>query len=160
MRFASDHPVKFNPGLVVSALQARGEQEAAAWLGKLEPSTGIREVMLRTGLSKSGVHKAKMADRLLVFRLGGQHVDHFPLFQFSGDKVREWIPALLAHTGNGLAAAHFLAVTRKRLDGRAYLDLLRQADDAQVIAAMLRHAEHVGNEAADGVEQNPATVRG
>ena len=147
VRFAAEHPADFKPDLMLNALKLRGEQEAVAWMKKMEPTIGVQEVMARTGLSKSGVHKAKEEDRMLAFRVRGQNFDHFPQFQFKAGKVREWIPLLLALTGNGLAAAHFLAVARKRLDERAYLDLLREDDDATAITGMLRHAASVGDEA-------------
>jgi hypothetical protein len=110
--------------------------------------------MLLTGLSKSGVHKAKDENRLLAFRLEGQNVARFPLFQFKTGEVRAWIPALLSRVGNGLASAHFLAVARKRLNGRSYVGLLRDRDDDDVITAMLRHAGSIGDEAC-GTEPEP-----
>jgi hypothetical protein len=147
VRFATRHPAGFDPGLMLTALQLRGAQESVAWLKKMNSTIGVQEVMVRTGLSKSGVHKAKVEDRMLAFRLQGQSFDHFPLFQFKEGMVREWIPPLLALTGNGLAAAHFLAVPRRRLQGRAYIDLLHQDDNASAITGMLRQAESIGDEA-------------
>ena len=70
---------------------------------------GAPEAMTLTGLSKSGLHKAKDEDRVFALRLSGENFDRFPLFQFSLGSVREWIPSLLDKVGNGLPAAHFLA---------------------------------------------------
>jgi len=154
LRFAAQHPGTFNPELISSALKRRGQQQSPAWLARLEPSIGTQEVMLLTGLSKSGVHKAKDENRLLAFRLEGQNVARFPLFQFKTGEVRAWISVLLSRVGNGLASAHFLAVARKRLNGHSYVDLLRERDDDDVITAMLRHAESIGDEAR-GREPEP-----
>lgn len=160
LRFAALHPVPLAPDLLLGALKTQGENEAGAWLGSVEPTLGAQDVMLLTGLSKSGVHKAKEDGRMLAFRLPGQNFDRFPRFQFAGEKVREWIPALLVHTGNGLAAAHFLAVNRKRLKGHSYLELLREKDDPVVIAALLSHAESVGDPAHGlGSEAKTAAAR-
>jgi len=156
LHFASHHPAHLRPELLLSALELRGRQQALGWIGKLEPTIGAQEVMLQTGLSKSGVHKAKDENRLFAFRLEGRNVDRFPLFQFKAGKVRVWVPQLLAIVGNGLPAADFLAVERKRLNGRSYLDSLREGDHEPVIAAMLKHAANIGNEAL-GLE--PATKR-
>ena len=103
--------------------------------------------MALTGLSKSGLHKAKDEDRVFALRLSGEHFDRFPLFQFSSGGIREWIPSLLGKVGNGLPAAHFLAIPRKRLQDRSYIDLLRERDGPAVIQAMLSHADGIGNEA-------------
>jgi len=148
LHFAATHPGRAAPALLLEALELRGTQGAAEWLSKVGATVGTQEAMRLTGLSKSGLHKAKDDNRMLALRVpGAKAVDQFPLFQFEAGKVRGWIPALLAETGNGLPAAHFLAIDRKRLGNRAYLDLLRDHDDEQVIARMLSHAESIGDSA-------------
>jgi hypothetical protein len=156
LRFAGQHPGEVSSRVLVDALVKRGNQQALGWIGKLEPTIGTREVMLQTGLSKSGVHKAKDENRLFAFRLEGHNADRFPLIQFRAGKVRDWVPQLLAIVGNGLSAADFLAVERKRLDGQSYIDLLSEGDDESAIAAMLKHASNIGNEA---LGPDPATKR-
>jgi hypothetical protein len=148
LRFASTHPsASLPPELMLSALRVRGEQNAPVWLGKLGRMLGVQEITSLTGLSKSGVHKAKDEDRLFAVRLSGEHFDRFPLFQFRAGQVRQWMGPLLELTGNGLPAAHFLAISRKRLKNQSYIDLLREDDDPAVIKAMLRHAGSIGDEA-------------
>ena len=147
LRFTASQPGAIPPEMISNALERRGEQRAASWLKNIGPTVGIQDVVRQTALSKSGVHKAKEDARVLAFRLPGQNFDRFPLFQFQGGKVRGWIPELLARTGNGLAAVHFLCVNRRRLQNRAYIDLLRDKDDPAVVAKMLRHADGIGDAA-------------
>jgi hypothetical protein len=147
LRFAATHPEALPAGLLLHALQLRGEQNAPAWLEKLGRLLGIQEVMSLTGLSKSGLHKAKDEDRLFAVRLGGENFDRFPLFQFRGGTVCEWIPSLLQSTGNGLPAAHFLTTPRKRLQGRAYIALLSEDEDPTLVQGMLKHAANIGDDA-------------
>ena len=147
LRFVATHPDALPFGLLLQALQLRGEQNAPAWLEKLGRLLGIQEVMSLTGLSKSGLHKAKDEDRLFAVRLGGESFDRFPLFQFRAGTVREWIPSLLQSTGNGFPAAHFLTTPRKRLQGRAYIDLLSENEDPTLVQGMLRHAVSIGDDA-------------
>ena len=158
LRFASHHPAKLSPQLLVSALQARGHQQAASWLVKLEPSIGVQEVMLQIGMSKSGVHKAKVQNHLLALRLAGRNADRFPLFQFKEGEVREWVPKLLAVLGNGLGAAHFLAVPRKHLENRCYLDLLAEGDDRNIITDLLEYAYRIADEAGDPAAATPGST--
>jgi hypothetical protein len=147
LRFAATHPDRLPAGLLLHALQLRGELNAPAWLEKLGRLLGIQEVMSLTGLSKSGLHKAKDEDRLFAVRVGGENFDRFPLFQFRGGTVREWIPSLLQSTGNGFPAAHFLATPRKRLQERAYIELLSENEDPTFVQEMLRHAASIGDDA-------------
>jgi hypothetical protein len=146
LRFAAAHAKRLSPELILTGLRARGAQNAPDWVRGLGQTLGAPEAMTLTGLSKSGLHKAKDEDRVFALRLPGENFDRFPLFQFSLDRVREWIPSLLGKVGNGLPAAHFLAIPRKRLQDRSYIDLLRERDDPAVIPAMLRHAEGIGDE--------------
>jgi hypothetical protein len=146
LRFAATHPNRLPAGLLLQALQLRGDQNAPAWLEKLGRLLGIQEVMSLTGLSKSGLHKAKDEDRLFAVRLGGENFDRFPLFQFRAGAVREWVPALLQSTGNGFPAAHFLTIPRKRLHERAYIDLLSENEDPTLVQGMLRHAASIGDD--------------
>ena len=147
LRFAATHPTALPADLLLRALQLRGEQNVPAWLEKLGRLLGIQEAMSLTGLSKSGLHKAKDEDRLFAVRLGGENFDRFPLFQFRAGTVREWVPALLQSTGNGFPAAHFLTTPRKRLQGRAYIDLLSEKEDPTLVQGMLRHAASIGDDA-------------
>ena len=147
LRFAATHPAELPAGLLLHALQLRGEQNAPVWLEKLGRLLGIQETMSLTGLSKSGLHKAKDEERLFAVRLGGESFDRFPLFQFRAGMVREWIPSLLQSTGNGFPAAHFLTTPRKRLQGRAYIDLLSENEDPTLVQGMLRHAASIGDDA-------------
>jgi hypothetical protein len=147
LKYASAHPKKLSPELLVTSLRTRGEQMAPDWVKNLGQTLGAQDAMNLTGLSKSGLHKAKDEDRIFALRLPGENFDRFPLFQFAAGHVREWIPTLLSKVGNGLPAAHFLAIPRKRLQNRSYIDLLRGADDAAVVEAMLDHADSIGDEA-------------
>lgn len=147
LRFASAHPESLSPELMLTALRTRGEQKAPNWVKELGQTLGAAEAMNLTGLSKSGLHKAKDEDRVFALRLSGENFDRFPLFQFGSGSVREWVPTLLSKVGNGLPAAHFLAIPRKRLQNRSYIDLLRARDDPAVIQSMLGHADRIGDEA-------------
>jgi hypothetical protein len=152
LRYASAHPKTLSPELLLTALRSRGEQKAPDWVKGLGQTLGAPEAMTLTGLSKSGLHKAKDQDRIFALRLSGENFDRFPLFQFAAGHVREWIPMLLSKVGNGLPAAHFLAIPRKRLRNRSYIDLVREADDAAVIAALLAHADSIGDEARSAID--------
>jgi hypothetical protein len=147
LRFAAAHAKALSPELMLTGLRALGALKAPDWVRQLGQTLGAPEAMTLTGLSKSGLHKAKDEDRVFAFRLSGENFDRFPLFQFSVGSVREWIPSLLGKVGNDLPAAHFLAIPRKRLQDRAYIDLLRERDDPAVIHAMLSHADGIGDEA-------------
>jgi hypothetical protein len=147
LRFAAAHAKALSPELILTGLRALGEQKAPDWVRELGQTLGAPQAMALTGLSKSGLHKAKDEDRVFALRLSGENFDRFPLFQFSLGSVRDWIPSLLSKVGNGLPAAHFLAIPRKRLQDRSYIDLLRERDDPAVIHVMLSHADGIGDEA-------------
>jgi hypothetical protein len=147
LQYAAKHEKPPSPDLVLTALRARGEQKAPEWLRVLGQTLGAPDAMSLTGLSKSGLHKAKDDGRIFALRLSGENFDRFPLFQFVEGRVREWIPALLNKVGNGLPAGHFLTVPRKRLRNHSYFDLLREGDDPAIVQTMLDHAGSVGDEA-------------
>jgi hypothetical protein len=146
LRFAAVHAKALSPELMLTGLRARGTQKAPEWVRELGQTLAAQQAMALTGLSKSALHKAKNEDRVFAVRLSGESFDRFPLFQFSLSSIREWVPSLLIKVGNGLPAAHFLAIPRERLQDRSYIDLLRERDDPAVIHSMLNHADDIGDE--------------
>jgi hypothetical protein len=131
-------------------LTLRGESKAARLASQLGKAVSAQEFCGLLGYSKSGVHKAKTENRLLAFRLPGDTMDLFPLFQVEKGKVLTWIPLLLGLIGNGLPVVHFLGVHRKSLGGASFSDLLRQGNNPKMIESMLKRAENMGNAAAEG----------
>src|SRR5689334_12181912 len=83
LKYASAHPKKLSPELLLTSLRTRGEQMAPDWVKNLGPTLGAQDAMNLTGLSKSGLHKAKDEDRIFALRLPGENFDRFPFFQFA-----------------------------------------------------------------------------
>lgn len=122
------------------------QQRTEKRIGSTLRATEVAEL---TGVSRSAVQKAKTAGKVFAFRSPGIRHDLFPVLQFKGAEVREWVEPLLAATGQGSAALHFLTVNRHSLDGRSYAEILRKTPrNSNVITAMLAQAIRIGNPGA------------
>jgi hypothetical protein len=131
-------------------LAMRGGSSVAKGAYRIGAVVSAEGMVKRLGYSsKSGVHKAKVEDRILAFRLPAGTSDLFPTFQAKKGEVRSWIPRLLAAVGNGFPAVHFLGVPRRSLEGSSYYELLRQEDDPKLIETMLKRAENIGRDSAE-----------
>jgi hypothetical protein len=127
---------------------AEYKAEIASLAGNSLGTAQVAELMGWT--SRAAVNKSKKAGRLLAYSPPGEAGDRFPAWQFDGHRVRAWAPRLIASTGNGWPALHFLLKKRHSLKGGSYLDHLLAGDES-IVEDMLAKAARIGDmEAAHG----------
>ena len=68
----------------------------------------------RLGIGTAAVQRARVNGSLLGYRLPGEGVYRFPVFQFDGPSVVTWVPEVMALIGNGFAALHFFLLWKEK----------------------------------------------
>jgi hypothetical protein len=102
------------------------------------------EVGQHLGISRQGVERRRREDRLLALPVGGRAY-RYPRWQFDSEGVLPGFPEILAAfalPGAWTRAAFFLG-TNDLLGGRRPLDVLRQGQVGEVMAAAATYGEQV-----------------
>ncbi len=113
-------------------LRTRGLQLAERLIQEAGESLSSEEAARRLGATRQTVNDKKKRGELLAFKLPVGRGDRFPMWQFDGKHVRQWVPKVIEHLGNGFEALSFLLARRQSLNGQRFLDLALSGDEAAI----------------------------
>lgn len=128
-------------------LAARALARAGSFAVMAGATISSNSVAERLGIGTAAVQRARVNGSLLGYRLPGEGVYRFPVFQFDGPSVVTWVPEVMALIGNGFAALHFLTVERKSLSGSSFLGRIMESPSPKAkraaVAEMLKAARNL-----------------